>query len=326
VKKDKPGARGGGEARDTGVKLTSMGTPRRKGKCRKCGIYGHFAKECKTKVQNAERQEAAHHATADAEAALMVARVRNLVRSTPTGVQHVFLNQEHVLPADYEDGAWILDTGATNHMTGCRGALALLDESVRGAVRFGDGSTVDIHSIGAVTVAEKGQEHRVLAEVYYIPSLKCNIISLGQLEEGGCRVEIDNGVLKVFERSQGAGNQRGVIIRAERKNRLYILRVNLTAPICLLSKMDEEAWRWHARYGHLNFRSLHDLGAKNMVDGIPLIKRVEQVCDGCALGKQHRTPFPQAAHIVLMQDLILSMETCVDLLHLRRLVESPISC
>jgi len=41
VKKEKTGARGGGDARDSGVKLTSMGTPRRKGKCRKCGIYGH---------------------------------------------------------------------------------------------------------------------------------------------------------------------------------------------------------------------------------------------------------------------------------------------
>ena len=41
VKKEKTGARGGGDACDSGVKLTSMGTPRRKGKCRKCGIYGH---------------------------------------------------------------------------------------------------------------------------------------------------------------------------------------------------------------------------------------------------------------------------------------------
>jgi len=31
-----------------------------------------------------------------------------------------------------------------------------------------------------------------------------------------------------------------------------------------------------------------------MVEGIPLIRCAEQVCDGCALGKQHHTPFPQA--------------------------------
>ena len=73
------------------------------------------------------------------------------------------------------------------------------------------------------------------------------------------------------------------------------MKVNLTSPVCLLTKMEEEAWRWHARFGHLNFRALCDLGAKQMVEGLPLIRRVEQVCDGCALGKQHRTPFPQAS-------------------------------
>lgn len=134
----------------------------------------------------------------------------------------------------------------------------------------------------------------MLTEVYFIPSLKCNIVSLGQLEEGGCRIKIDDGVLKVFELHQAVNQKRGVLIQAERRNRLYIMKVNLTSPVCLVTKMDE-AWLWHARYGHLNFRSLHDLGAKDMVEGIPMIRRAEQVCDVCALGKQHRTPFPQAS-------------------------------
>lgn len=33
-----------------------------------------------------------------------------------------------------------------------------------------------------------------------------------------------------------------------------------------------------------------------MVEGLPLIDRVEEVCDGCALGKQCRHPFPQVAN------------------------------
>ena len=28
---------------------------------------------------------------------------------------------------------------------------------------------------------------------------------------------------------------------------------------------------------------------------MPIVKRIEQVCDGCVLGKQHRKPFPQAS-------------------------------
>jgi hypothetical protein len=33
-----------------------------------------------------------------------------------------------------------------------------------------------------------------------------------------------------------------------------------------------------------------------MVDGMPTVNRVEQICDGCVLGKQHRIPFPQASN------------------------------
>jgi transposase InsO family protein len=98
--------------------------------------------------------------------------------------------------------------------------------------------------------------------------------------------------MQVFERSQGKMN---ILIRAEREKRLYIMRVNLTVPVCLMTKMDEATWLWHARYGHLNFRLLRELGVKEMVEEIPLIQHGEQVCDGCALGKHHRAPFPRAS-------------------------------
>ena len=196
VKKEKSWRRknnGGGDGREP--ELTSMGTPRRKGKCCKCGVYGHWGKECKKAPQKV-RQEAMHHANADGEnGALLVAQVCNVARSTGTTAQQVFLNQEQVFPSSYDAGACVLDTGATNHMTGCRESLASLDETVKGSVRFGDGSKVHICGMGAVTIAGKNQDHRVLTEVYYIPSLRCNIVSLGQLEEAGCRIEIDNGVL-----------------------------------------------------------------------------------------------------------------------------------
>ena len=45
VWKDRSRARGGGDACDSRYKLTSMGTPRRRGRYNKCKIYGHYAKE-----------------------------------------------------------------------------------------------------------------------------------------------------------------------------------------------------------------------------------------------------------------------------------------
>jgi hypothetical protein len=44
-----------------------------------------------------------------------------------------------------------------------------------------------------------------------------------------------------------------------------------------------------------------------MVDGMPTVKKVEQVCDGCALGKQHRKPFPKVSSF--------RAENCLELVH-----------
>jgi transposase InsO family protein len=62
-----------------------------------------------------------------------------------------------------------------------------------------------------------------------------------------------------------------------------------------MSKTEGTTWRWHARFGHLHFRALHTLSKRSMVRGLPGVERVEEYCDGCALGKQHRTPFPRAS-------------------------------
>jgi hypothetical protein len=74
---------------------------------------------------------------------------------------------------------WILDTGASNHMTGIAG----LDFGVVGTVRFGDGSVMRIEGCDTILFACKNGEHRTLVSVYYIPRLTANIVSCGQLDE-----------------------------------------------------------------------------------------------------------------------------------------------
>ncbi|GJS62129.1 retrovirus-related pol polyprotein from transposon TNT 1-94, partial [Tanacetum coccineum] len=55
----------------------------------------------------------------------------------------------------------------------------------------------------------------------------------------------------------------------------------------------DEALLWHMTLGYLNFQSLNLLHRKNMVGGLPQIHKIEVVCEGCALGKHHRKPFPK---------------------------------
>ena len=44
---------------------------------------------------------------------------------------------------------------------------------------------------------------------------------------------------------------------------------------------------------HLNFQSLKLQHQNEMVQGLPKIKEVTEVCEGCALGKQHIISFPK---------------------------------
>ena len=50
---------------------------------------------------------------------------------------------------------------------------------------------------------------------------------------------------------------------------------------------------WHRRYGHLGVRNLKKLASSRMVEGFQGTLTGELgLCEPCAYGKQHRTPFP----------------------------------
>ena len=110
---------------------------------------------------------------------------------------HVFLGNGSI---DDKIDAWYLDTGATHHMARRRELFSELDSGVRGSVKFEDASAVEIKGVGSVVFTAKTSEHRLLTGVYYIPALRNSIISLGQLDENGSRVEIEHGVLRIWDR------------------------------------------------------------------------------------------------------------------------------
>ena len=89
-----------------------------------------------------------------------------------------------------EHRRWVLDTGATNHMTGAKSAFSELDSGIRRTVKFGDGSVVEIEGHDTILFVGKGGNHHKLTGVYFIPRLKANIVSLGQLDKAGCHISI----------------------------------------------------------------------------------------------------------------------------------------
>lgn len=84
-------------------------------------------------------------------------------------------------------------------MTGVRSFFSNLDTGIRGTVRFGNGSVVDIKGRETILFSCKNGEHQELADVYLIPKLTANIISLGQLDEDRYKVLIEDGILRIWD-------------------------------------------------------------------------------------------------------------------------------
>ncbi|CAN6178348.1 unnamed protein product [Urochloa humidicola] len=80
-------------------------------------------------------------------------------------------------------------------MTGNGDAFSELDTGVRGSVKFGNGSRVEIQGRGMVLFKCQNGKQRALTDVYFIPRLRSKIISIGQLNKRGCQLLIDNGML-----------------------------------------------------------------------------------------------------------------------------------
>ena len=79
------------------------------------------------------------------------------------------------------DDIWFLDSGCSNHMTGNIALFFALDQSVQSQVTLGTDSKISVMGKGEVKIFTKKGEKKTIADVYYVPGMKCNLLSIGKL-------------------------------------------------------------------------------------------------------------------------------------------------
>jgi hypothetical protein len=115
-----------------------------------------------------------------------------------------------------------------------------IDTVVLGTVHFGDDSVAQIKGRRTVVFVCKNGESRSFDGVYFIPRLTTNIVSVSQLDESDYKIDIDTGMMKIWE--------PGGVLQAKVKqeaNGLYLFHLKFTQPTCLAVRGhdDEVAWR-----------------------------------------------------------------------------------
>lgn len=75
------------------------------------------------------------------------------------------------------------------------------------------------------------------------------------------------------------------------ENNMFPIDCSFNGNYGMMSRKDDDSSLWHQRYGHLYVKGLQLLKHKDMVKGLPVVKDLDNLCEGCALGKQSRRSF-----------------------------------
>ena len=94
---------------------------------------------------------------------------------------------------------WFLDNGCSNHMTRNRELFSNLDDFVTSEIKLGNNSIVPIMGKGVINVLAKKGEKKFIPNVYYVPTLTHNLMSVGQLDGKGYKVIFKDNACTILD-------------------------------------------------------------------------------------------------------------------------------
>ena len=267
--------------------------------CYKCHNLGHFQYECPRWNKEANYVEASAETNmllmaytetheADQVEDMLLITYTELSEAEQVQVDDMLLMAYTESAETEQIEAWFLDSGCSNHMCGSRGMFINLDESFVHSVKLGNNSKMNVIGKGSIKLFLNGITH-VVNEVYYVPELKNNLLSIGQLQEKGLAILIQHGFCKIYH------PLKGLIIQTKMSiNRMFILlshtpvAAKVSSEWCSYTSTNDLFFLWHRRYGHLSYSGLKVLQQKGMVRGLPRLQESHTVCINCINGKQQR--------------------------------------
>jgi hypothetical protein len=181
-------------------------------------------------------------------------------------------------------------------MTGNGELLSNIDSSISSNITLGNDYLVKVQGRGTVPILTKRNVNKDISNVYHVPDLKHNLLSVGQLIEKGYKVLFEGTSCKIYDRKPSRKLISEIYMTPNRMFPLTLRTANLSQPYAQNASTMNETMVWRTRFGHLPFQSLRLLQKNSMVKGLPIFKEQIPPCESCILGKHKRTSFPHSSN------------------------------
>jgi GAG-pre-integrase domain len=187
---------------------------------------------------------------------------------------------------------WVIDSGATDHMTFSKKDLNNIREPSRTGILNANGVSSQVESTGDVHVSNT----LTLNNTLHVPSLSTKLLYVGQItEELNCVVLMFPNFC-IFQDIL----TKEIIGRGIKRGRLYHLKELKTGKANMVvgsSDAEKQIWTWHRRLGHPSFSYMRNL-LPSLFSGLDVSSFV---CQTCIKAKSHRVPY----HIIIKAKLHL---------------------
>ena len=155
-------------------------------------------------------------------------------------------------------------------------------------VRTANNTKLSIAQIGNTTIMPGNKSDTVsLHNVYHVPSIKKNFLSVSELTISGSYVLFGPEDVKVYQDVKIIGKST---IEGRRVESVYVLSAE--SAYVDKTRKNEMTDLWHARLGHISYHKLKLIMEKSMLKGLPQLEvKTDVVCAGCQYGKAHQLPY-----------------------------------
>ena len=149
---------------------------------------------------------------------------------------------------------------------------------------MGDDHALEIAGIGTIKLKMYDDTICTIQKVRHVKDLRKNLLSLGQLDSSGCKIHVQDGIMKIVKGAL-------VVMKAEKiAANLYMLKEETQQKgevfITLASSAEESTMMWHPKLGHMLEQGLKILAEQKLLLGLKKISL--PFCEHCVIRKQHR--------------------------------------